>query len=257
MKPIAAVLTIVLCATASLHAELKIVSRTSVRPATTPTGSPSTLTFAMFGDMMLSLIAGKGPVDMTAIVSEMAARIEYAQSTFGMPAGVVMLVHANGDMEMLNPAERTFIRTTAKEVTEMWSQLGAQPTMTYKRTGEFSTVAGLRAERIAFEWTMDLGLSPEEKKALPADAPAVMTITGDIWVAADRYKQYAPMTVRTHAGLASLGMNKLLSEGVALRSVMRSREFNGQEIETIVTSIGEEKAPASTFQIPAGYKPVK
>src|SRR4030095_14345004 len=160
------------------------------------------------------------------------------------------------DIVTLNPKARTFWKTTVEQAAAMWRQLGIEPIITHKRTGEFATIAGLRAERIAFEWSMAFPLPPEEKTALPPNAPAAMTMSGDLWVAVDRYKEYAARAVRTNSGLAALGMFKLLEEGIVLRSVLRSASFGGQEIETTVTSISEEPAPASTFEVPADYKQV-
>jgi hypothetical protein len=251
----AALLALTVGVVAPAHAELKIAARTSLKAAKPP-AQPAPPTYAMFGEMTLQLIVPAGPVDVTAIVGAKGARIEYAQPSQGMPAGTVILVQPNGDIIAMNPKERTFWKTTAEQAAAMWRQLGIEPIITHKRTGEFATIAGLRAERIAFEWSMALPLPPEEKSALPPNAPAAMTMSGDLWVAADRYKEYAPMAVRTNSGLAAFGMIKLLEEGIVLRSVLRSPSFGEQEIETIVTSISEEPAPASTFEIPAGYKQV-
>ena len=114
-------------------------------------------------------------------------------------------------------------------------------------------ISAAQTEGLMAEY-LRLALYPEAKGALPPGSPAVMKRTGEIWIAADRYTQYAPMAFRSNSGLASLGMTKLLREGLVLRSVLRSPSFGGKEIETIVTSIAEEPAPANAFEIPAGYK---
>ena len=210
--------------------------------------------FAAFGEMMLQMIVPDGAVDMTALIGEQRARMEYAQETLGLPAGAVALVQPSGDLVILNPKNRTYTRTTAQEIAAMWRQLGADPVVTHKRTNEFATIAGLRAERLTFEWNLAFPMTPEAKSALPPGAPATMKMSGEIWVASDRFKQYAPMAFRSNSGLAALGMTKLLQEGVVLRSILRSPSFGAQEIETVVTSISEEPAPAAAFEIPAGYK---
>jgi hypothetical protein len=255
MRTAAALLALTVGTVAPAHAELKIVSRTSLKAAKPP-AQPAPPTYAAFGEMTLDLIVPADAVDMTAIVGAKGARIEYAQPSLGMPAGTVILVQPNGDIVTLNPKERTFWKTTVEQAAAMWRQLGIEPVITHKRTGEFATIAGVRAERIAFEWSMALPLPPEEKAALPPNTPAAMTMSGDLWVAADRFKEYAPRAVRTNSGLAAFGMTKLLEEGIVLRSVLRSPSFGDQEIETIVTSISEEPVSANTFEIPAGYKQV-
>jgi hypothetical protein len=56
--------------------------------------------------------------------------------------------------------------------------------------------------------------------------------------------------------LASLGLDKLPTQGLALRTVIRGAIFGDQELESVVTKIGEEKVAASVFEIPAGYTEV-
>jgi hypothetical protein len=251
----AAMLVLAVSSVASVNAELKIVSRTSLKPAVKPK-QQAPRTFVMYGAMTLQLIVPGDPVVMTALVGAKRARIEYAQPTLGVPAGGVVLVDPADNLIQLNPKERTYWKTSAEEGAAMWRQLAIEPVITQKRTGEFATIAGVRAERITFEWSMAFPLPPEEAQSLPPGAPTAMTMSGDLWVAVDRYKQYAPMAIRSQSGLTALGMKTLLRDGIVLRSVLRSASFEDFELETIVTSIGEEPAPANAFEIPAGYKQV-
>jgi hypothetical protein len=228
-----------------LDAELKITSRTTVKAATTkPSAEAPDPMLAMFGEMTLQLVSPNGQVDMTAIVGARATRIEYAQATLGLEPGTVMLVQQSGDIVVLNSKNKTYWKTTSQEAADMWRQLDAQPKQAHKRTGEFQTIAGVRAERITFDWSIEF-----------SGASTPMKMNGDLWVA-DRYKQYAPLAVRTNLSLAPFGMTSLLSEGVVLKSILRSPTFGGKEIETIVTSITEAPAPAGALEIPAGYKQV-
>ena len=251
----AAILVLTVSTVASVNAELKIVSRTSIKPAVKPK-QPAPRTFVMYGAMTLQLIVPGDPVVMTALVGAKGTRLEYAQPTLGIPAGGVVLVDPKDNMTQLNPKERTYWKTSAEEGAAMWRQLGIEPVITHKRTGEFATIAGLRAERIAFEWRMAFPLPPDEAQSLPPGAPTAMTMSGELWVAVDRYQQYASTAMRSQSGLMALGMKKLLQDGIVLRSVLRSASFEELELETIVTSIGEEPAPANAFEIPAGYKQV-
>jgi len=239
----AAIVVLTIVASATAHAELKIVSRTSVRPASTTVAAEQDPMLAMFGEMTLELVAPDGPVELSATIGDKAARIEYTQSTLGLEAGTVVLIQPNTDFAVLNPKKKTYWKTTAEEAANMWKQLDSQPKYTHKRTGEFSTVAGLRAERVTFEWSIEF-----------SGASTPMKLTGELWVAVDRYQKYAPLAVRTNTALAPFGMTSLLQEGIVLRSILRSPTFGGKEIETVVSSIGETSAPASVFAIPAGYK---
>ena len=252
-KVFAAALAIVLSAAVSVEAELKVVAQTSTKAASSPLPTTPIAIHSTYGEMMLLLVAGNGPVETTSIIGDKGARIEYAQATLNLAAGSVALVQPNGDIAILMPKDRVYWRMTTKEMGEMWAQLGIVPKISHKRTGEFMTIAGVRAERISFDWAMEFPLPPEVMAELKG-APTAMTMSGDLWVAADRYKSYASMAVRSNTTLASLGMIKLLEEGIVLRSVLRSSAFRGQEIETIVTSMTEEPAPANAFSIPAGYK---
>jgi hypothetical protein len=57
-------------------------------------------------------------------------------------------------------------------------------------------------------------------------------------------------------GMMALGGQKIADLGLALKTVMRGGMYGDQEIEMVVTKIGEEAAPADAFEIPAGYKEV-
>jgi len=243
-RVVAAIVVLTFGAVTTLNAELKITSRTTVKAATAkPSDETPDSMLGMFGEMTLQLVSPNGPVDMTAIVGAKAARIECAQATMGLEPGTVVLVQQNGDIVVLNSKNKTYWKTTSQEAADMWRQLDAQPKQAHKRTGEFQTIAGVRAERITFEWSIEF-----------TGASTPMKMSGDLWVAADRYKPYAPLAVRTNLSLAPFGMTSLLGEGVVLKSILRSPTFGGKEIETVVTSITEAPAPAGALEIPAEYK---
>jgi hypothetical protein len=79
---------------------------------------------------------------------------------------------------------------------------------------------------------------------------------GDIWVAADAYKDYAATVAKAAGVLRALGLDKLMVEGLMLRSVMRSDLFNGQIFEVTTTDIVETALDPALFEVPAGYTPV-
>ena len=56
--------------------------------------------------------------------------------------------------------------------------------------------------------------------------------------------------------MGSLGPDALTAAGFPMRSIMRSELFGNQEIESIVTSIGEVTSPAGIFDVPSGFKEV-
>jgi hypothetical protein len=48
----------------------------------------------------------------------------------------------------------------------------------------------------------------------------------------------------------------LAAEGFMMRSVLRGDMFGDQEIESIVTAVGEITAPSALFEIPPGFTEV-
>jgi hypothetical protein len=56
--------------------------------------------------------------------------------------------------------------------------------------------------------------------------------------------------------MGGMGMDKIMSEGLMLKQVMRSDFFGGKQFELTATQIGEEAADAALFEIPAGLKEV-
>ena len=64
---------------------------------------------------------------------------------------------------------------------------------------------------------------------------------------------------QAHAGVgrvAVIGVGALIPQGFIMRHVMRNSMTPGVEIESVVTQIAEEPAPADAFEIPADYKEV-
>jgi hypothetical protein len=79
--------------------------------------------------------------------------------------------------------------------------------------------------------------------------PTSITTSADLWMA-DQYANYSALA---RATAAMMGLDALAPEGFMLKSVMRISIFPEYEIESVVTEIKEEPAPADAFEIPANY----
>jgi hypothetical protein len=129
---------------------------------------------------------------------------------------------------------------------------GPMPTVTTKRTGQFDDVLGVRCEKVTFEMRVPIPAAPGAQA--PAGLPTELPMSGESCVA-ERYRAYGQMLARV-PGLAALGGEKLAEDGLPLRQITRSAAFGAREMESLVTTIAEEKVDASTYDVPAGFKEV-
>ncbi len=165
-----------------------------------------------------------------------------------MPEGGVSLVRPDGSMVVLNGADKTYW-TIANPMAGVLGQGLAGAKTTFKHTGEYATVAGIRAERVTFEIRMPLPLPA----GVPVSAgmPREFVLDGETWLA-DQFSSYAKMAASL-GGLSAMGFGDLAAEGFMMRSTVHGDILGDQEIESRVTTIGEAPVPASMFEIPAGY----
>lgn len=196
-----------------------------------------------------------GGADMIFIVGERGVRVEYVQAAMGQSAGTIVLARPTGDVLALNPADKTYWKVAMPDIAGAMAQAGMSPTTSTRRTGEFAEIAGVRAERVSFDWSADLPISQEARASLPPDFPTSLSMTGETWVSTDRYQQYAKLLKgnKMFDFLGALGLDKLVLEGIILRSIVR---IAGVELHGEVTKIGEEDAAAALFDIPEGFKEV-
>jgi len=228
---------------APLGAELKYTMKTEARPSSVQATTPPNPLLTMLSGMVVGAIAPPGGLETTVIVGERGARMEYNKAYTLVPAGGVMIIGPDGSIIVTNPAAKTFWKVPRPDAA---AGAGRAPTVSMKPTGEFASIVGVRAERSAVEIRVSL--------PVPAGMPGVPTelvMTGDAWLA-EQYKKYSVLSAGLFA-MGSVGMDKMASSGLMMRSIMRSDLFGGQEIESVVTSIGEVTVPASLFQVPEGY----
>jgi hypothetical protein len=241
-----AVLAAASISVAPVRAELKYTMKLEARASTVPSGSPPNPLLTMIGSLLLGTIAPPGGVVMTTIVGQRGARTEYDRAYAVLPAGAAMLTSPDGTIVIIDPSTRTYWRDTGSR-----SIGGAvMATAAFKRTGTFATIAGVRAERTTLDVRAPLPLP--EGMQLPALPPEI-AMTGEVWLSS-QYGRY----VQAAAGFTGLpGLARIFDKvsvpGFPMRFIVRSDLFGDQQIESVVTSIGEVTAAPDAFQIPAGY----
>ena len=238
MKQIIAVALFVAASAASVQAELKYTLKMSVKTSAGPS-QPADPTLASIGGIVMEMIVPGGSSEITVLSGERGTRLEASKGLVGLPQGAVVLQRPDGSIVGIDHASKTFWKSGSADIA------GIQATN--KRTGEFSTVAGERVERVTFRIELPLG------DALKASGLPPIVIDGDAWVA-ERFRKYT--VIKGAKAPGALGLIQLAELGLSMRQVMRSRMFGDKEIESVVTNVSEDPAPASMFEIPAGYKEV-
>ena len=249
MRRVAATVLAINCSLVSLSADLKYTMTVAARPSTVAPAAAANPILGMLAPIVVNTIAPPGGVQVTTTIGDGGSRFEYDKAYAIIPAGGVMIVTPDGTITVLNPTERTYWKLVKP------GGLGAgaiAPVVKVDRTGAFETIAGVRSERAAINIRVPLPLPPGTQ--MPG-LPSEVTVTGEAWLA-DEYKKYAAMSAGVTSMMGSLGPDALASTGFPMRSIMRSDIFGSQEIESIVTAIGETAAPAGAFEVPAGFKEV-
>lgn len=258
-------LVLVVMIVAPLGADLKVTSKMTVRAV--PGAAPATdMMSRAMGPMLLQLFGGTEGIEMIQTSNEDGrSRMEYKQAFAGMPAGAVIVTRADGSAAGFDPAAKTWWKVPGlgdmpPEAAEMMAQM--KPTITTKKSGQFETIAGLRAERVTLSLRMAIPLPPEAAQ-LPQEFLAMMPsefiFEGDAWVSPQFAKYTAALAKSSMMGpMQQFGFDKLMAdlEGLSVKQVMRMNLLAGYEMETLVTSAVEETVPASAFEVPAGFKEV-
>jgi hypothetical protein len=240
---------------ASLDAELKYtmeMKQNKIENA--PAASNQML--AMMGQQAIQQILPGGTAKMIYIVGDHGMRTEFVTAGMGVGAGTVSIMKPNGDIFMLNPAAKTYWKMSANQAAGMLAQAGVNPEVKVTRTGEMTTIMGVRTEKVTMNMNIPLPIPPEALAQLPPGFPTSIQMVLDNWIAVDKYKQYAAMTVKANSILSSFGVDGSKMDGIPMRALMRADIFGPVEIESVITEIGEEAVAAALFEVPADYKQV-
>jgi hypothetical protein len=250
IRRVLTVLAICAASAASLHADLKYTMRMAAHPSTVPAATPPNPLLTMLSSFVLGMIAPPGGLEMTVIVGEAGTRVEYSQAYTVVPAGGAMVMVPDGSVAVINPATKTYWK--AARPGALGALGGGNPVVELRRTGEFASIAGVRAEHATLAVTVPLPLPPGmQMPGLPSD----LAVSGEAWLS-DAYRKYAAMGSGIGSLVQSLGLDRTSDTGFVMRSVMRSDLFGGQELEAVVTRIAEVTVPAETFRVPPDYTEV-
>jgi hypothetical protein len=175
------------------------------------------------------------PVETTMLVRGDAIRVEQV----GSGTRLILLFRPDGQF-VLDTEARTY-----SQIPELAISAGGStdPRATFRRTGDVTTILGLRAERVEVSMSVSLPMTP------PPGIPTVLQMAGELWVA-DAYRSYAAHIIRA-AGRAGVAVPEI--EGVVLRQVVRNAQL-GIEIEQRVIEIVETAASPQMFEIPEGFR---
>ena len=211
------------------HADLRFSTRVEVRRTSSSVARPDAAATALLQALM-------PPGETRTFVSGDAIRIE---QTIGATPSVV-LIRPDGQY-IVYPDSEMYWRMPPGDLLA-GSRTTAQTT--FRRTGEFSTMLGVRAERVSVTLPIVLPVTP------PAGFPTRMTFEGEVWVA-DVYREEARGVQK------ALGLTILPSgvEGMVLRQVLRNAEF-GYEVESRVVELVEASIPPDMFVVPMGYREI-
>ena len=215
--------------TSAAQADLRYTTRMEVRR--TPTAVPDTAPelSAVLGALMPS---GETRIFMRA----QSMRIEQGNGA----ARTVVLTRPDGQF-VLYPASQTYLRMPALRNDAARAQ---PPAPLFRRTGEFATILGLRAERVLVTMTIAFPGAP------PPGVPSSMTLEGELWLT-DAYSAEARGLQTLMGAVAPKGG----PEGMVLRQVLRNAQM-GYEMEMQVTELVEGPLDPALFEIPAGYRRV-
>jgi len=262
-KSFAAVVVLVWCV-APLRAELKVTSKMLARQVANGAAA-SDMMAAMVGPMITQMYGGTAGVEMTVTMHEDGRmRTDYVGSFAGMPAGAAVIMRVDGTSVGVDAKARTWWKMTDAmadaNVAAMMSQM--KPEVSTKRTGEFATIAGLKAERVSMTMSMAIPRPPGTENLPPevlAMIPSELRVDGDTWVAQVHGKYTKSMArVLAQGPMAGMGLEKMLTDlqGLSVRQVMRLSMLAGYELETLVSKVVEEDVPDTVFDVPAGFKEI-
>lgn len=262
-KYFAAFVVFALC-TAPLGAELKVTSKMSAKPVA---GAPAAndMMSAMVGPMLTQMFGGAEGVEMTLTINEDGrTRAEYVGAFAGMPAGAVIITRADGTAIGYDATAKTWWKmldpSSMPGMAEMMAQM--KPEVSTKRTGEFATVVGLKAERVTMNMRMAIPMPPGAENLPPevlAMIPKEIKADGDLWIAPVHAKYVKSMAKAISLGpMAGMGLDKMMGDfqGLTVRQVMRMSVLAGHELETLVLKIVEEDVPDTVFDVPTGFKEI-
>jgi hypothetical protein len=113
----------------------------------------------------------------------------------------------------------------------------------FRRTGDFTTILGLRAERVEVDMSMPMPIAP------PPGVPTALRMTGELWLA-DAHRTYAA-NINRAMGVSDPVQHGM--EGIVMRQIVRNAQF-GIEIEHLVVELVEAPVSQELFEVPEDFR---
>ena len=239
MKQSAALLLLLIAASpAAAQSELRYASHMEVHPGE---GAPAS------GLRPVPPANGAQPtpnlVDSVTVIGDHARRTESGHPEEGVLAGSISIQRGN-TLIFLNAVNKTFATET---VTPPGPDVLNRKSAAYTRTGEFATIAGVRAERVSFAIVITVNVPGQPSRDFES--------TGDLWLS-DRFKEYASNIAGAGPPGMSLYDSESIPQGFPMKSAIRGGYFGPNEIQMTVTSIAEEPLQPALFAPPDDYREV-
>ena len=201
--------------------------------------------FDRVAEVLVSTMFPGGAIDTTTLMGEKGQRYEYGAAMPGLPLGSVGLQRTDGTF-VLSPRDKTYWKLPVVPRPAMPLPAGVKADATYTRTGEFATIAGVRAERIAMKMTM----------SVPSGTGVQVSIemTGDVWLT-DQFARYQS-TSAANDQLASLLYDSKRPNGFVMRATIRGGILGHYEVDRAITTIAEVPSRPELLEIASDYKEV-
>jgi len=237
---------------APLRAELRYTMRMETSKSESAPPAPNPM-MAMMAEQMMKQMLPNGASEMTYIIGDKGARMEFTQAAMGQAAGSVNIAKPDGTVYVLDPQNKTYWKGTIDAAAAQMKAAGIAPQVTANKTGNSETIAGLKCDVVTFEWKMPLPIPEQARASLPPDFPSELKMNGDSCTTSE-YAKYAAMVRRGSGGMmTAMGLDKVAQGGIIIRQTL---QMLGYEMKSVETKIAEESVDASLFDVPADYKEV-
>jgi len=235
---------------APLAADLKYTVRLESRKV--PEATEVDPMLWMLGQEVLhATVPGGDPVEMTIMVGQGAARVQWNRALPGIPEGAVLLQQANGNLVMLDPTHRTYWNANMPNLYGL--SRSRRPTVTLTPVDEPMLVAGVPATKADVD--IVIPFVEAQRGEMVSGTPTELPLHGEVWTT-NRYGEYWVPRLRPILGLPVLGLDVAPARYLVLRQVLRGPLFGEFELESVVTAISEEEIAPTLFAIPEGFAQV-
>jgi hypothetical protein len=233
-------------AAAPAHADLRYTVTLRVREAPSTANAPASEALQLLQRQVAQALAPQASLVSKVVVTDTATRQEFNGATPRVPAGHVLLTFESGDGALLDPATKAYRRLPAAPPPARQNA----PAATARRTGEFSTIAGLRAERVTY--TVEVPTPTDLDPRVAAGLPPALTIEGELWIATDVTLPKSA-SVQTNPAMRAFGLDKLAGTGLVLKQVTRGVLLGNKEVEMLVSDVDRSPVPADLVRIPTEF----